>query len=333
MERIKSVNLGNWFVLERWMKPSLFQENNVEGRDETCFSLQVPNLKEVMDHHYKTWITKEDIIWLKNNGINLVRIPLPWWFLGESPYIRSAEYIDDALKMIASCDMDFMLDLHTAPGCQNGFDNGGIEGQLEWHKDSKNIEKTIDILETIAIRYKDYKNFHSIQLLNEPHFNTDIKLIQKFYLDAYKRLRKVLKDKYIVMHDGFRMNEWEDFFTSNDFVNVVLDSHLYQCFGGHFREFDEEKHRKHALGRIEDLKRIEKFVPLIIGEWSLGVNRNDFVTVENINDVEKVYAKAQLEAWKYCSGHTFWSYKIEDPNSGWNLRTLVERGIIDLKEF
>lgn len=315
------------------MKPSMFEQHGVVGKDETCFSLQVPNLKEVLDEHYKTWITKEDILWLKQSGVTLVRIPVPWWLFGVSPYNRSVEYIDEALQMIASCGMDFMLDLHTAPGCQNGFDNGGIEGQLDWHKDDANIELTIQILEQIATRYKDYDHFHSIQVLNEPFLPIPLNTVQKFYLDAYTRLRKILKEQYIIFHDSFRLMEWESFFKDNEFYNVVLDAHLYQCFGSSFLKFNKEQHIHETQHRKKELIKIERFVPLIIGEWSLGLNRNEFVNEHNINEVEKAYASAQLDMFQSCSGHTFWSYKIENENSGWNFRSLVERGIIDLEEF
>jgi len=333
MKKIISINLGNWFVLERWMKPSLFEKNGVVGKDETAFSIQVENLEEVLDEHYKTWITVEDIRWIKEAGFNLVRVPIPWWLFGEGIYNRSVEYIDEAFKMIASEGMDFMIDLHTAPGCQNGFDNGGIEGVIDWHKDERNIEKTIQILEVIARRYKDFDHFHSIQLLNEPHFLTDLHIIREFYKSAYYRLRKIIPEKIIVMHDAFRIYEWEEFFVTNNFTNVILDTHMYQCFGKHSLHYDEDAHIKSALNRKVVLKEIEKFVPVIVGEWSLGLGFNEHINTSNINRVEKAYAKAQLEGMREGTGHTFWSYKIETHESGWNFRGLVERGIIDLKEL
>ena len=35
MKKIRAVNLGGWFVLEKWMKPSLLNDNFVDGNDET----------------------------------------------------------------------------------------------------------------------------------------------------------------------------------------------------------------------------------------------------------------------------------------------------------
>ncbi|MCD6482265.1 MAG: cellulase family glycosylhydrolase [Candidatus Izimaplasma sp.] len=333
MKKIRSVNLGGWFVLERWIKPSLFEMNNIIGKDETKFSHQAERKEEVLYEHYKTWITREDIVWLKEQGVNQVRIPIPWWLYGNGEYVRSIKHLDDALDMISDVGMDFILDLHTAPGCQNGFDNGGIEGLISWHKDEKNIEKTIEILEMIASRYKKYPHFFGIQLLNEPHWTIELELIQKFYLDAYHRLRKIIPEKWIIMCNSFRLNAWKDFFIKNKFYKVILDAHLYQCFGDYHLNFTIDEHAKSAIGRYKILDAIEQYVPVIVGEWSLGIRSNGTINNHNIVDVMKIYANAQLQGMSGCTGHIFWTYKTEDYNSPWNFRGLVERGVIDMKEF
>lgn len=333
MDKIRSVNLGGWFVLERWIKPSLFLENNVVGNDETCFSTQTENKEEALYEHYKTFITKEDIIWLKNHGVNQVRIPIPWWLYGDEEYVRSVHHIDEALDMINELGMDFMLDLHTAPGCQNGFDNGGVEGVIDWHKDDKNIEKTIEVLEKVTIRYKMYPHFHSIQLLNEPHFNTDLTIIKDFYVRAYHRLRKIIPKRYIVMHDAFRLNSWEEFFKENDFNNVILDTHMYQVFDNYVAQLSIEEHVEKALKRNDILRKIEKFVPVVVGEWSLGLRLNDYINIGNMEEAMSKYASAQIMGMNKATGHIFWTYKVEDKMSGWNFRALVDRKIIKLNEY
>lgn len=333
MKKIRAVNLGGWFVLEKWMKPSLLDDNFVDGNDETRFSEQVANKEQIMYEHYKTWITREDIVWLKESGINLVRIPIPWWLYGEDPYVRSVKHLDDALEMISEVGMDFMLDLHTAPGCQNGFDNGGIQGVLEWPNDEKNIELTIKVLEKVSKRYKDYPHFHSLGLLNEPFLTIDLDIVMNFHLEAYKRVRKILPEKYIVFHDSFRLDSWEGFFKNNEFHNVILDTHMYQCFDPHHHKMSIEEHVETALKRKDKLAKIEEYVPVIVGEWSLGLSNNEFITSETSELAMTKYASAQLASMNECSGHVFWSYKIEDLDSGWNFKSLVERGIIKLEEF
>ncbi|MDC0558853.1 cellulase family glycosylhydrolase [Candidatus Izimaplasma bacterium] len=330
--RINSVNLGGWFVLEYWMKPELFKETKDKCHDETCFSIQTPNFEEKLQKHQKTWITKEDILWLKEKGINLVRIPIPWWLYGEGVYMRSIEFLDETLEMINEVGMDFMLDIHTAPGCQNGFDNGGIQHVIDWPKDPKNIDKTIEVLVSLVERYKGIKHFHSIQLLNEPHISISLDILKDFYLRSYNQIREVDPDLYIVMHDGFRLNAWEEFFKSNPFTNVILDTHQYHCFDSSQHRFTIEERLEEVQKRIPMLEKVESYVPVLVGEWSLGLRGNDSIN-NNYEENLKRFCTAQLESFKNLTGHTFWAYKITEFDSGWNFRALVERGIIDPKEF
>ena len=332
MDKIRAVNLGGWFVLERWMDDELFSRNNIEGNDETCFNKQANNPGEELNKHYETFITYEDLVWIKEKGINLVRLPIPWWMFGADIYHPSVKYIDKAIKMLEDIDLDYMLDLHTAPGCQNGFDNGGIQYQLEWPNDPKNIDMTIDVLDEIAKRYKDSKNFHSIQLLNEPFVSVDMNIIQDFYLRSYERLRKIIPNKPIVMHDAFRLNEWEDFFTNNNLENVILDTHMYQCFDGNMQKYNIEQHVEEAHKRKAKLAEIEKFVPVIVGEWSLGLTPNEHIH-DKMEEAMTAYASAQLEAMRECKGHVFWAYRVKKSYSGWCFKDLVDRNVINIKEF
>lgn len=53
-------------------------------------------------------------------------------------------------------------------------------------------------------------------------------VIRQFYLDAYDRLRKYMpEDKYVVIHDAFRLKAWKDFMREDKYKNVVLDTHMY----------------------------------------------------------------------------------------------------------
>lgn len=331
--KIRAVNLGGWFVLERWMKQSLFVETEKGCNDETCFSIATPHKSQVLEEHYKTWITKADIEWLKTQGVNLVRIPFPWWLFGDGVYHRSVEALDQALAMIEDVGLDFMLDLHTAPGCQNGFDNGGIQYVMDWHKDPKNIDRTIDVLVDVMKRYNHLQHFHSIQLLNEPNIDIPMDIIQDFYQRGYVQLRKIHPTRYIVMHDGFRLHQWESFFTTNPFTNVILDTHMYQCFDHRQFDYTIDQHCTVALKRQKTLADIEQFVPVIVGEWSLGLRMNGHIKQNDIDANLAKYASAQLQAMRHCTGHVFWSYKVSEDFSGWNFRKLVERNVIQMKEF
>ncbi|MBU0997490.1 MAG: cellulase family glycosylhydrolase [Firmicutes bacterium] len=332
MEKIKSVNLGGWFVLERWMKPTLFDDTQNPARCETSFVTNDPHAKEKLIEHWQTWITKEDIAWLKKQGINLVRIPIPWWlfpdkFPSEHPYHSPLLYLDKALDFIHQEGMKVMLDLHTAPGSQNGFDNGGIDGVMTWHLDPQNITTTISVLEEIAKRYKNHPALHSLQVLNEPHMTIDMNIIEDFYIRSYEVLRPILREEtFIVFHDAFRFNHWGPFFQEHQWKNVILDTHVYQCFGNHFDHMDATEFLNVPFDTQQRLVKMEEIVPVVVGEWSLGARQIDYDGTRF--EFEQRFAENQLKAFSSITGWIFWSYKISDYLSGWNFRGLVERGIL-----
>jgi glucan 1,3-beta-glucosidase len=330
--KIRAVNLGGWFVLERWMNSKLFKEIPKQCNDETCFLKLKKNAEKVLQDHWKNWITMDDLTWIKQQGINLVRIPIPWWLFGNVGYVRSVEYLDEVLHSLERLHLHFMLDLHTAPGCQNGFDNGGIQHVLDWPTKQSYITTTISVLKKVMKRYDHLHYFHSIELLNEPHVSIDLNLLKQFYLDSYNALRTINKTRYIVMHDAFRMNEWEDFFQNNHFQNVIFDTHLYQCFDDSIKQYSLQQHVELAMKRKKQLARLSSYVPVFVGEWSLGLQMNDLIKEHYMENL-KQYATSQLVSMRDCLGHAFWNYRVNSGYEAWHFRLLVEKEIINREEF
>jgi glucan 1,3-beta-glucosidase len=331
MEHIRGVNLGGWFVLEMWMRPALFE--GVSGPDETVFSLEKKNAEDLLRDHRDAFITEEDIRYLKNVGINCVRLPLPWWFLGEHPYIRSVEKIDQVVGWFEKYEMPFLLDLHTAPGCQNGFDNGGITGKIDWPKDPNHIAITIEKLIFLTKRYGKSPMFFGIEALNEPHMTIDLKLIQDFYLTTYRAIRP-LTNGMIVFHDAFRPQDpsWKPFFETNGFINVALDAHIYYCFSPHFGELSFVQLLQNVLDTNHQmLTDISTFVKVIVGEWSLGLNEKRFEGLDCFrkDTMLRAFANAQLASLETLYGWFFWSYHIDrESHRSWDLRRLIDADIL-----
>lgn len=335
MEKIRAVNLGGWFVLERWMTPLLFTHSQTDLRCETSFVEHHPNPKETLEAHWGSWIQKSDLEWIKKQGLNLVRIPIPWWLfphLNQSgiPYHSPMAYLDQAMNWCHEVGLQVMLDLHTAPGSQNGFDNGGIDGVLSWHHKQENIDLTVEVLKQIALRYGAHPALHSIQALNEPHWTIDLSILQSFYLRVYDVLRPILPASiYLVFHDGFRLKEWTSFFQEHRLQNVILDTHLYQCFDHKFHDMDWKTFLAYPQVNAVELAKLEQVVPVVVGEWSLGARAIE--APMSRDEFERQYAKAQIRAYEQASGWIFWSYKIHEYQSGWNLRSLIERGVFTLE--
>lgn len=296
--KVKGVNLGNWLVLEKWMNPALFEGTTAE--DEYYLPRQLS--KEVYEAririHRSEYITERDFVAIKAMGMDAVRIPVPYFIFGDrEPFIGCITELDKAFNWAERYGLEILIDLHTAPMGQNGFDNGGICGVCKWSKHPEEVEFVLSVLERLAFRYGKRKGLWGIEVLNEPITErtwklTDIpnrypavdkdmaegsgpitiEFLKDFYVRAYDRIRKYLpEDKYVVIHDGFEILAWKDFMREEKYVNVVLDTHQYlmnaesegcQQDLSSYLTYIQENFAK----RIEEM---ENYFPVICGEWCL----------------------------------------------------------------
>lgn len=295
MKKIKGVNLGNWLVLEKWMLPELFEETGAEDEVWLNRKMNPAELKEKMKEHRDTFITEQDFAFIKEQGIWLLRIPVPYFIFGDRPPFNGCvEYLDKAFDWAEKYGLQILIDLHTVPGSQNGYDNGGLTGVCKWCKNPEEVEFALTILERLAKRYGQRQGLYGIEVLNEPisflvyatapstgkavdkeeakgSGYVPLPFLENFYRNAYRRLRKILpENKTIVFHDGFRLRHWGKFFHKEHMKNVVLDTHIYifamESFVPIHMPWVYQIYIKSQQRLIE---RIQKDVPVVVGEWCI----------------------------------------------------------------
>lgn len=325
---LRGVNLGGWLVAERLTTPSLF--TGVLGRDEMCILKELgEDGRERLREHHRTYITEADFKWLAEQGINAVRLPVPHWVFGDiEPYVGSIKLVDQAMDLAQKYKLQVLLDLHTAAGSQNGEDHSGRAGKIEWHAGPGNITRTVEIIEKLALRYGKYSCLWGIELLNEPSSQIPRGILEEYYRLAYEKVRAVCNPSVrVVMHDAFDPLSWRKFFEEYPFNNAILDLHLYQVFGRDDKKMGIHRHLKKALLSREMLATVQEFVPVIIGEWSLGLPARAFRGLDTweADKARQAYGRIQINAYQQTAGWFFWTYKTEDPG-GWNFRYSVEHG-------
>lgn len=361
-DHLRGVNLGGWLVLEKWMTPSLFE--GLEATDETTWCAELGDkAPERLRAHWNSFITREDFAWLAGVGVNAVRIPVGHWIFGP-PYPHHEKYgahphpfvtggievLDRAFTWAKEFGLRVIVDLHAAPGCQNGFDNGGIMGVVEWHTKEEYLAHSVDVLGRLAERYRAEPALYGIELLNEPRWDVPTDLLKGFYLRAEAAVRAHCPaDRVaVVFHDGFRTHrEYLGFLQAPQHGNVIYDIHRYQCFSREDLDMDIHGHlRKAGVEWGQELRDIreELTLPAIVGEWSLGLNLEvvslwaegpyDYA-LTGMGDFQRdlsyrAYAAAQLLAFEQCRGWFFWSYRTETTPE-WCFRQCVERGWLPAK--
>lgn len=336
--RIRGVNLGSWLLLERWMVPELFTENGAESNDEYRFMEELGDSKEaVMHEHYQSFITEEDFAWLGEAGINVVRIPVGYWiFDGKDHFVANIEYLDKAFEWAEAHNIEVLIDLHGVRDSQNGFDNSGLEGKVGWHLERENIDEAVEVLDQLAARYAEHPALFGIAVLNEPSWEIPLDVLKDFYLESYEAVMQYLDrtKHWVVIHDGFRFQEWKDFMQGDTYNNVILDTHMYHVFEDEDNKLSVlDQIRKAAGPRNTAIKTMSEYFPVMVGEWSLGLHGDKLAAVgtddQQLNAL-RAFGSTQLVVYGQSAGWFFWSYKqsprATGSGSGWSFRSAVENG-------
>lgn len=329
MEKVKGVNLGDWLVLEKWMSPGLFEGTTAEDEYYLPTQLSREVYEARIKMHRREFISERDFAIIRDIGLNTVRIPVPYFIFGDRPpFIGCLQDLDNAFSWAEKYGIKVLIDLHTAPLSQNGFDNGGLSGVCRWSQTPEEVDFVLTVLEKLAKRYGQREGLLGITPINEPVTDpiwttmevqkryppvdpdlakgsapNTMEFLRDFYEKAYDRIRpNIAPDKYVVFHDAFQLKAWKDFLTQPRFENVVLDTHQYlmmaetmgcdQTLDGYIKYIQEV----YAANMAE----VQEYVPVICGEWCLfnsyavGMDTKGGQTV--LNGVEKNETTTALDA-------------------------------------
>ena len=113
--------------------------------------------------------------------------------LGE-PYIQGQlPYLDRAISWASRYGLKVIVDLHGAPGSQNGFDNSGHRVDYPgWHTESGAVARTNAIIRTLASKFAGNPSVVPIIApLNEPagFYDEMMGTIRQYWYDSYGSIR------------------------------------------------------------------------------------------------------------------------------------------------
>jgi len=286
-QRVRGVNLGGWLLIEPWIKPSLFDNTgNPAIIDEWTFGqLQDPNVaRSKLVDHWNTWITEADFQAIAAAGLNHVRIPIGYWAYevgpGE-PYIQGQhDYLTKAVSWAGKYNIRVIIDLHGAPGSQNGFDNSGHKLSFpQWQSNPNNIARTNRILKRIGSEFSSNPHVVSgIAPLNEPAgFDGQqmLDVTRQYWLDSYGSIRFPFgtgqqSNVLTVIHDAFQpLSFWNNFMPSNRFDGVAMDTHIYQMFTDQTIPLNDQQHIQSVCANAGPLVDFDQHqLWTIVGEWT-----------------------------------------------------------------
>ncbi|KAF7347576.1 Glycoside hydrolase family 5 protein [Mycena venus] len=271
-QKVRGVNLGGWLVLEPWITPSLFDNTgNANIVDEWTFaSLQSrATATAALSVHWNTFITESDFADIAAAGLNHVRLPIGYWawdVSGGEPYIQGQlPFLNKAVAWAGNHGLKLIIDLHGAPGSQNGFDNSGHRGDATWAlagSSGRNVQRTNAVIKQIANLYKDNSSVVPIIApLNEPAgFNGGnwLSVIRQYWLDSYGNIRYPYgssrqSDTLMLIHDAFQsLSYWNGFLT-------------YPQYNGE-EQMSMSDHIRTVCAKQSQLANFDLWV--IVGEWT-----------------------------------------------------------------
>jgi glucan 1,3-beta-glucosidase len=131
---------------------------------------------------------------MKSAGLNAIRIPIGYWavdVLSDEPYVTGQyPYLIQAVQWSSEFGFQVMIDLHGAPGSQNGQDNSGLIGPVLFPSNSSNSDRSLDVLRNLTEEFSQdiYGGaVTAIELLNEPRLddeNFPMSQLKDFYDDG-----------------------------------------------------------------------------------------------------------------------------------------------------
>jgi aryl-phospho-beta-D-glucosidase BglC (GH1 family) len=199
---IKGTNLGNWLVPEGYMF-KLEQTNSPRLINEAITELIGPaDAASFWKKYLDTYITADDIHYLKSLGMNSIRVPFNYrlftdeTYLGGSGEARGFALMDRLIGWCRKENLYVILDMHCAPGGQTGDNIDDGYGYPFLFDSQESIDLTARIWKKIADHYKDEPIIMGYDLLNEPiahffeteHFNPRLEPVYRAIVKAIREV-------------------------------------------------------------------------------------------------------------------------------------------------
>lgn len=294
---LRGFGLGGWLLPEGYMwglYTKCDRPRHMEKMIETLCGADYA--LKFWEKYFESYITKQDIKLIAEQGFNSVRLPLNarhLYSLSENECVlnlKTIGYIDQLIQWCKEYDVYIILDMHGAPGGQTGTNiDDSLDDQPRLFMDKQHEQELIDLWGMLANRYKDEPTVAAYDLLNEPLPNWFSQYNHKL-MPLYQAIIKKIRDvdtNHLIILEGLH---WATDFTVFETIGLeaacdglVLEFHKY------WSNPDQES----LTPYIEASKRLN--APLFMGEG--GENNLDWYTT-----IFPLYDRLNI-SW------SFWSYK------------------------
>lgn len=328
---LRGVNAGGYLLQEFWMCQTEYSSTDeytvtceMDIYETLTDRFSESEMRELVDIYQENYWTEADFDNCADLGINCIR--LPFWYMNlvdfEGNYIDGGfDRIDWFIEEAGKRGIYVILDMHGAPGSQNGSDHSGIDGGDSKKDNSefffgenaaKNQELFYDIWETVAKRYAGNPVVAGYDLLNEPYctyrYNSGLtdgelhKLCWNIYDKAYDIIRAVDSEHIIIMEATW--DAWDlPHPIEYGWTNVMYEYHNYL-----YDDYDNANGQQieNMKNKLNGINSMNYNVPSLMGEFNYFNNPDaweDGIRLLNDSGI----------SW------TIWTYKTTPENGMWGL--------------
>jgi len=311
---LRGFGLGGWMNMENFITG--YPANEEAQREAVRTVLGDERYEFFFDRFLEHFFTEDDARFIQSLGLNLLRLPVNYRHLEDD--MRPLEikeegfrHLDRVVELCARQEIYTIIDLHALPGYQNQHwhsDNPTHKAFLWKHKHFQ--DRTVNIWEAIAERYKDNPWVAGYNPINEPADPTEQK-IMPFYRRLYDAIRGADPDHMIFLEGNRYSVDFHMF--GEPWENVVYTNHDYALpgfiDGGPYpgvsrgEYVDREALEKTFLKRSEYM--LEHDVPVWVGEFGPVYPPDDpdshATRYELLRDQLEIYARhgAHWAIWTY----------------------------------
>jgi endoglucanase len=291
--KLHGTNAGGYLLQELWMTPTL---KTVHVQDESGIYAHLKNrfgsdkAAELIAAYQDSYWTTKDFDNVRALGANCIR--LPFWYrnlVDENGVVYPGAFkrIDWFISEAQRHGIYVILDMHGAPGSQNGSDHSGRDGGQD-KKDSSefffgdnalhNQESYYGLWEKIAGHYKGNPAVAGYDILNEPfctyRYNSGLSdedlhaLLWGIYDKAYKTIRAVDPDHIIIMEAVWNPVDLPEPETYG-WENIMYEYHNYL-----YDDYDNVQGRQlsNMKDKLDAIAAAGFPVPSLMGEFSYFTN-------------------------------------------------------------
>jgi aryl-phospho-beta-D-glucosidase BglC (GH1 family) len=304
---LKGINLGNWLMPEGYMFK--FEVAKAPRQIYAAFDrLLGPERAALFWKQFRdSYITRDDIRFIRSAGFNLVRIPLHWRLLmSEQGEITGEGWalLDRVLGWVSEAGLLAILDLHAAPGGQTGINHDDGPGYPLMFYVPRDRALTVKLWRAIAQRYSGNPAILGYDLLNEPiapyHDIATLNMrLEPFYRQVTAAIREVDPGRIVFLAAG----QWSSSFDMFGPPFAANLAYTYHSFWASTKRDSIQRHLNFA-----NLYN----VPLFLGEtgeltdaWNDGFRRLheahgigwSFWTYKNLDTPSTVVSIPRPDGW------------------------------------